>query len=48
MIAEGIAEHLDSSDPILRDVPKDAHGHIRLAEVPLGNVLRTAVAESLA
>ncbi|MFP8879182.1 MAG: 6-phosphofructokinase, partial [Myxococcota bacterium] len=48
VIAEGIAEHMDPDDPILKDVPRDAHGHIRLAEVPLGKVLRTAVAESLA
>jgi 6-phosphofructokinase 1 len=32
----------------LKDVPRDEHGHIRLAEVPLGDVLRTAVRESLA
>ncbi len=48
VIAEGIAEHMDPDDPILKDIPRDAHGHIRLAEVPLGNVLRKAVAESLA
>jgi 6-phosphofructokinase 1 len=48
VIAEGIVEHLDENDPILADVPKDEHGHIRLAEVPLGNVLRRAVGESLA
>jgi 6-phosphofructokinase 1 len=48
VIAEGIVEHLDEHDPILKDVPRDEHGHIRLAEVPLGRVLRTAVRESLA
>ncbi len=48
VIAEGIAEHMDPADPILKEVPRDAHGHIRLAEVPLGKVLRTAVARSLA
>jgi 6-phosphofructokinase 1 len=47
VIAEGIAEHLDPEDPILRDVPRDEHGHLRLAEVPLGRVLRTAVTASL-
>jgi 6-phosphofructokinase 1 len=47
VIAEGIAEHLDPEDPILRDVPRDEHGHLRLAEVPLGRVLRSAVAASL-
>jgi 6-phosphofructokinase 1 len=48
VIAEGIAEHLDENDPILQDIPRDEHGHIRLSEVPLGNVLRKAVTESLA
>jgi 6-phosphofructokinase 1 len=48
VIAEGIAEHLDENDPILQGVPRDEHGHIRLAEIPLGNVLRKAVRESLA
>jgi ATP-dependent phosphofructokinase / diphosphate-dependent phosphofructokinase len=48
VIAEGILEYFDESDPILADVPRDEHGHIRLAEVPLARVLRTAVANSLA
>ena len=48
VIAEGIAENLDENDPILKGAPRDEHGHIRLAEVPLGEVLRTAVRESLA
>ena len=48
VVAEGIAEHLDPEDPILRDVPRDEHGHLRLAEVPLGRVLRTAVTAALA
>jgi len=47
VIAEGIAEYMDENDPLLRDVPRDEHGHIRLAEVPIARVLRTAVAESL-
>ena len=29
-------------------MPRDEHGHVRLAEVPIARVLRTAVAESLA
>jgi len=29
-------------------VPRDDHGHIRLAEIPIGNILRGAVTESLA
>ncbi len=48
VIAEGIAEHLDETDPILQGVPRDEHGHIRLAEIPFGNFLRKAVRESLA
>lgn len=48
VIAEGVVEHFDPDDPILKDVPRDEHGHVRLAEVPLGKVLRTAVMEALA
>jgi 6-phosphofructokinase 1 len=49
VIAEGIAERLDPADlEVLKDVGRDEHGHIRLADVPLGDVLRAAVRESLA
>jgi 6-phosphofructokinase len=48
IIAEGVASEFDENDPLLRDVPRDEHGHIRLAEVPLARVLRTAVTDSLA
>jgi 6-phosphofructokinase 1 len=49
VIAEGVAERLAPDDlEILKDVPRDEHGHIRLAEVPLGKVLRTAVTDALA
>jgi len=48
VIAEGVAERFDPEDPILKDAPRDEHGHVRLAEVPLGKVLRTAVREALA
>lgn len=48
VVAEGVAERFDPEDPILKDVPRDEHGHVRLAEVPLAKVLRTAVAEALA
>jgi 6-phosphofructokinase 1 len=48
VIAEGVAERFDPDDPILKDAPRDEHGHVRLAEVPLGRVLRTAVREALA
>ena len=48
VIAEGIAEYFDEDDPILADAPRDEHGHVRLAEVPIARVLRTRVAEALA
>jgi 6-phosphofructokinase 1 len=48
VIAEGVASAMDENDPLLADVPRDEHGHIRLAEVPLARVLRTAVTDSLA
>lgn len=49
VIAEGIGERLDPKDlEALRDAPRDEHGHIRLAEVPLGSVLKDRVRESLA
>ena len=49
VIAEGVAERLDENDlGILKDVPRDEHGHIRLAEVPLGKVLKSAVTDALA
>jgi 6-phosphofructokinase 1 len=47
VIAEGIASAMDPSDPLLADAPRDEHGHVRLAEVPLTNVLRTQVREAL-
>ena len=49
VVAEGIAERFDENDlTFLKDVPRDEHGHIRLAEVPLGKLLKNAVTESLA
>jgi 6-phosphofructokinase 1 len=49
VIAEGVAEYLDPEElEALKDAPRDEHGHVRLAEVPLGKVLRTAVADALA
>jgi 6-phosphofructokinase len=48
VIAEGIGEVLDENDlTMLKDVERDEHGHIRLAEVPLGRVLRDAVRDEL-
>jgi 6-phosphofructokinase 1 len=48
VIAEGIAEYMDENDPLLASVPRDEHGHIRLAEVPIGRVLRDGVSDALA
>ena len=47
VIAEGIASEFDEDSPLLRNVPRDEHGHIRLAEVPLARVLKNLVTESL-
>ncbi len=44
VIAEGIAEILDHEDfALMENVPRDAYGHVRLADVPLGAILRDAV-----
>jgi len=49
VVAEGIGMRLDPRDlEFLGDVERDAHGHIRLAEVPLGRMLRDRVLEGLA
>ena len=44
IVAEGIAEHLSPESLLgLEGVSRDAYGHVRLADVPLGPVLRDAV-----
>jgi 6-phosphofructokinase len=49
VVAEGIAEHIDPADlTALESVARDEHGHIRLADVPLGRVLCDALKASLA
>jgi 6-phosphofructokinase 1 len=49
VLAEGIGAKLDPADlDALADAPRDEHGHIRLAEVPLGRVLRDGVQKELA
>jgi len=48
VIAEGIAQHFDENDVLLREAPRDEHGHVRLAEIPIARTLRTAVAQALA
>jgi 6-phosphofructokinase len=48
VVAEGVAARFDAKDPLLEGVPRDEHGHVRLAEIPIARVLRTAVGDSLA
>jgi 6-phosphofructokinase 1 len=48
VIAEGIGERLDPAElEGLADVERDEHGHIRLAEVPLGAVMKRRVRSEL-
>ncbi|MDQ6930232.1 MAG: 6-phosphofructokinase [Candidatus Eremiobacteraeota bacterium] len=48
IIAEGIAERLSAEKLAgLDGVARDAYGHVRLADVPLGSVLRNAVRKRL-
>lgn len=48
IIAEGLALDLDPNDLAeLSDVERDAHGHIRLAELDLGGILKRKVLERL-
>jgi len=49
VIAEGIAERLDAEALAgLEGAARDAYGHVRLADVPIGMVLRDAVRARLA
>jgi 6-phosphofructokinase 1 len=48
VIAEGVATRLDPEElTFLKDVPRDDHGNIRLAEVPLGDMLKQRVLQEL-
>jgi 6-phosphofructokinase 1 len=48
IVAEGIAERLTAEEIERFDsVTRDAYGHVRLADVPLGSVLRDAVRKRL-
>jgi len=48
VLAEGLGECLDPADlKHLPDLPLDEHGHIRLAEFPLGRLVRERVQEGL-
>lgn len=48
VLAEGIAERIDARQLAQGDLGHDAYGHARLADVPLGMVLRDAVRARLA
>jgi ATP-dependent phosphofructokinase / diphosphate-dependent phosphofructokinase len=48
VIAEGVATRFDPEElTFLKDVPRDDHGNIRLAEIPLGDMLKQRVVAGL-
>jgi 6-phosphofructokinase len=48
VIAEGVATRFDPEElSFLKDVPRDEHGNIRLAEVPIGDMLKQRVMADL-
>jgi len=48
VIAEGVVLHIDEEDLAgLPDVERDAHGHLRIAEVNFGEILKAEVARRL-
>jgi 6-phosphofructokinase 1 len=48
VIAEGVVEGLDEKDlEQLKDVERDAHGHIRISEISIGEILKGAVQAQL-
>jgi 6-phosphofructokinase 1 len=48
VIAEGVVEGLDPADLAgLEGVERDAHGHLRIAEVAIGQILKQAVQNRL-
>jgi 6-phosphofructokinase 1 len=49
VLAEGLVEHIRPADiEGLEGVERDAHGHIRIAEVDFGNMVKAAVKKQLA
>ena len=49
VLAEGLAARLSPEDiPELEHAERDAHGHVRLAELPLGDVVKRALRARLA
>ena len=48
VLAEGLGECLDPTDLAeIADLPRDEHGHLRLAELPLGHLVRDRVRAGL-
>ncbi len=48
VIAEGVATRFDPEElTFLKDVPRDDHGNIRLAEIPIGDMLKQRVSAGL-
>ena len=48
VIAEGVAIRFDPEEfTVMKDVPRDEHGNVRLAEIPLGDMLKQRVAAEL-
>jgi 6-phosphofructokinase 1 len=48
VLAEGLGECLDPADlAAFPDLPRDEHGHLRLAELPLGRLVRDRVEKGL-
>lgn len=43
VLAEGLAEHLP--EPLLKDVPRDEHGHISLGKMDLGKLVARVVSQ---
>jgi 6-phosphofructokinase 1 len=49
VLAEGLGESIDEADlSHLPDLPRDEHGHLRLAEFPLGRLVRSGLQDALA
>jgi 6-phosphofructokinase 1 len=48
VLAEGLVEHIPEADlSDLKDVERDEHGHVRIAEIDFGRIIKAAVAERL-
>jgi 6-phosphofructokinase 1 len=49
VLAEGLVEMLPESDLAgIKDVERDEHGHVRIAEIDFGNIVKQAVQKRLA